>query len=154
MGWPGSQADRADRLTGQTGLPNLLQACLLCFVLATSALVLLKWMFHELICVQQSTFLRYICSKHNSITNTTLSINDTQHNATGHYARIILLGVAFLLLCKVQLSWMFFCWVSLCRVSWRRFCDTVWTVKSETSKLFQGLYCKTFHTVLTYNVGQ
>jgi hypothetical protein len=33
---------------------------LLCFVPATSALVLLKWMFHKLICVEQSTFSRYL----------------------------------------------------------------------------------------------
>jgi hypothetical protein len=106
------QANKSDRLTRQAGwqgnqdcLICIRPACfVLCLLLATSTLVLLKSMFHKLVHVQQSTFLRYLCSKHNTITNTTLSINDTQQNATGHYARIILLGVAFLLLCKVQLS--------------------------------------------------
>jgi hypothetical protein len=50
----------AGRLTGQSWLPNLFQACLLCFVPATSALVLLKWMFRKLKCVEQSIFLRYL----------------------------------------------------------------------------------------------
>jgi len=39
------QANKADGLTkqtGQLGLPKLLQACLLCFVPSTSALLLLK----------------------------------------------------------------------------------------------------------------
>jgi len=46
-GQQGTRADQAGRLTRQSGLPNLFQACLLCFVPATSVLVLLKWMFHK-----------------------------------------------------------------------------------------------------------
>ncbi len=56
----GRLVDEAGRLTGQSGLPILFQTCLICFMPATSALVFLKWMFHKLICVQQSTFLRYL----------------------------------------------------------------------------------------------
>jgi hypothetical protein len=44
------------RLIRQSGLPNLLQACLLCFVPAINILWL-KWMFQKLICVEQSIFL-------------------------------------------------------------------------------------------------
>ncbi len=51
---------KASMLRGQSGLPNLFKACVLCFVPATSTLVLLKWMFHKLICVEQSTFLWYL----------------------------------------------------------------------------------------------
>jgi hypothetical protein len=57
---PVAGTNKANRPTGQSGLPNLFQACLLCFVPPTIALVLLKWMFHKLICVEQSTFLRYL----------------------------------------------------------------------------------------------
>jgi hypothetical protein len=54
-----NKADGQNRLTGHLGLPNLFQANLLCFVLATGALVLLK-----LICVvEPSTFIRYLCYK-------------------------------------------------------------------------------------------
>jgi hypothetical protein len=45
------QANKADRPTRQSDLSNLFQACLLCFVPATNAIVLLKWMFHKIICV-------------------------------------------------------------------------------------------------------
>ncbi len=54
------QVKEAGRLTGQSGLPNLFQACLLCFMSATSTLVLLKWMSHKLIGIEQSTFPRYL----------------------------------------------------------------------------------------------
>ncbi len=57
-------ADQAGRLTWQSGLPNLFLACLLCFVPVNSALVLLKWMFHKLRCVEQCTFLRYLWLTH------------------------------------------------------------------------------------------
>jgi hypothetical protein len=56
----GRWAGQADRLTGQSGPPNLFQAFLLCFVQANSILVLLKWMFHKLISIEQSIFLRYL----------------------------------------------------------------------------------------------
>jgi hypothetical protein len=59
-GQQGRWADQAGLLTGQSGLPSLFQAVLLCFVPTTSTLVLLKWMFHKQICVEQS-FLRYLC---------------------------------------------------------------------------------------------
>jgi len=54
------QANKADRLTRQSSLSNLFKACLLCFVSATIALVLLKWMFHKIKCVEQSTSLGYL----------------------------------------------------------------------------------------------
>jgi len=51
---PEKQAqNKASRPRGHSGLPN---DCL-CFVPATSALVLLKLMFRKLTCVEQSTFL-------------------------------------------------------------------------------------------------
>ncbi len=56
----GRLADQAGRLTGQSGLPILFQACLICYIPTTSTLVLLKWMFHKLICVEQSTFPTYL----------------------------------------------------------------------------------------------
>jgi len=57
-------ADQARKLTGQSVPPNLFQACLLCFMPPMSTLVLLKWMFHNLICVEQSSFLRYLWYVH------------------------------------------------------------------------------------------
>ncbi len=60
----GKWADKAGRLTRQSGLPNLFQTCLLHFVPATSTLVLLKCMFRKLICVEQSTSLRYLWQHH------------------------------------------------------------------------------------------
>jgi hypothetical protein len=57
------QANKADGLTrwagwqGSQGCLNCFQAC---FVPTTSALLLLDWMFHKLIFVEQSTFLRYL----------------------------------------------------------------------------------------------
>jgi len=42
---------QAGWLTGQSGLPNLFRACLLCFVPTTSTFVLLKRMFCKLISV-------------------------------------------------------------------------------------------------------
>jgi hypothetical protein len=55
----GRWADQAGRLTGQSGLPNLFQASLLCFVPATNILWL-KWMFHKLVCLEKYIFLRYL----------------------------------------------------------------------------------------------
>jgi len=56
------EPNNADRKTWQSGLPNLYQACLLGFVPATSAIIMLKWMFHKLICSEQSTSLKYVWS--------------------------------------------------------------------------------------------
>ncbi len=67
-GWQGRQADKADRLTRQTGwqgLPNLFQACLLCFFCPLSA-PLFGWSgcFYKLTCGDQSTSLQYGWLKH------------------------------------------------------------------------------------------
>ncbi len=59
-GQQGRRAEQAARLAGQSGLLNLFEACLLWFVPDTSTLVLLKWLFHKLMCIQLSTFLRYL----------------------------------------------------------------------------------------------
>ncbi len=59
-GRQGRQADKAGRPTMQAGRQGS-GACQLCFVPATSALVLLKWIFYKLICLEQSTSLgRYL----------------------------------------------------------------------------------------------
>ncbi len=54
----GQQGRRAEQ-TGQSRLPSLFIVCLLSFVPATS---ILAW-FTKLICVEQSTFLRYLWKK-------------------------------------------------------------------------------------------
>ncbi len=58
VGQQGKQADKAGRLTRQSGLLALFCACLVCFCPTTSAIILL--MFYKLICVGQSTSLRYL----------------------------------------------------------------------------------------------
>jgi hypothetical protein len=51
-GWQGSQGCL---ICFRSGLPAL-------FYAPTSVIALLEFMFHKLICVEQSTFLRYLCS--------------------------------------------------------------------------------------------
>jgi len=67
------QAGQQDRwLTNKrlTGLPNLFQACLLCFVPDTSAL-----MHHKLKCFEQPTFLRYLWTTHSKSVGNSLNTN-------------------------------------------------------------------------------
>ncbi len=49
--------------------------------------------------------------QHNNIKSTTLGINVTSRNVTGHYAG----GLIILLICWGSLCWMSLCWVSLRR---------------------------------------